>query len=285
MKQDNTDTENVRDNRKRLEIIGFFHENEDYGCFSNWYPASFEYAGRRYANSEQFMMFHKVMMFGKHDLGIKIMETEDPSICKKIAGQRFPEFDSDVWEKTCYTIVRRGVKAKFVQNSDILDTLLGTGAALLAECSPSDTKWGIGIDISDPYRFEIAKWKGKNLLGRILMEVRDEIRREMKLSKDGAVRYTDARHMDPIPEWNMTAGELKRIPQYHDTIHAYGDTLKPDRIRDIFYNDYSLCEWEIAMTTNMGGGLPAIGFYEMKQDVYDTARRLKMTFTDNKDGI
>ena len=30
------------------------------------------------------------------------------------------------------------------------------------------------------------------------------------------------------------------------------------------------------MRTNMGGGLPVIGFYEMKQDVYDIARRLKM---------
>lgn len=28
------------------------------------------------------------------------------------------------------------------------------------------------------------------------------------------------------------------------------------------------------MCTNMGGGMPVIGFYEMKQDVYDTARRL-----------
>ncbi len=30
------------------------------------------------------------------------------------------------------------------------------------------------------------------------------------------------------------------------------------------------------MRTNMGGGLPVVGFYEMKQDVYDTARRLEM---------
>ena len=45
--------------------------------------------------------------------------------------------------------------------------------------------------------------------------------------------------------------------------------------REVFYYDYSLYDWETAMNTNMGGGLPIIGFYEMKQDVYDTARRLK----------
>lgn len=39
-------------------MIGFFHENEEYGCFSNWYPSEFDYAGRHFANSEQFMMYH-----------------------------------------------------------------------------------------------------------------------------------------------------------------------------------------------------------------------------------
>ena len=56
--------------------------------------------------------------------------------------------------------------------------LLGTGDAILAECSPTDKKWGIGIDIKDPSRMDISKWDGKNMLGRILMEVRDELRLE-----------------------------------------------------------------------------------------------------------
>jgi ribA/ribD-fused uncharacterized protein len=69
---------------------------------------------------------------------------------KKKAGQKFPVFDSYLWEKTCLIIVKRGVKAKFVQNDDIQETLLKTGSALLAECSPYDRKWGIGIDSIDP---------------------------------------------------------------------------------------------------------------------------------------
>ena len=257
------------------DIIGFFHENEAFGCFSNWYQAEFDYAGKHFVNTEQFMMYHKVLMFHKYDLADQIMRTSDPSKCKKIAGQKFPEFDSELWEKTCRTIVKRGVKAKFSQNKDILKVLLGTGNSLLSECSPYDRKWGIGIDISDPDRFVIAKWKGKNLLGRILMEVREELRQEIQSSPFGKLGYVDARELDPIKEWNMTAGELKRIPQFYDAIHAYSDTLRGHNERDVFYNGYSLYDWEIAMRTNMGGGLPVIGFYEMKQDVYDTVRRLK----------
>ena len=179
-------------------MIGFFHEYEEYGCFSNWYPAGFEYEGRYFDNSEQFMMYHKVMMFGKDELAEQIMQTSDPAVCKKIAKQKFPEFDADLWDKACQEIVKRGVKAKFAQNEDILKVLLGTGNALLAECSPYDKKWGIGIDIGDPDRLNIAKWKGQNLLGKILMDVREELRQEIRLSANGKPEYFGGKDTEPI---------------------------------------------------------------------------------------
>ena len=164
-----------------IQIIGFYHEYESYGCFSNWYPAEFDYAGKHFANSEQYMMYHKVSMFGRNDLAEQIMNTSDPKKCKQIAGQKFPEFKHETWESTCYTIVKRGVKAKFRQNIGIMKTLLNTGNALLAECSSKDRKWGIGIDIHNPSWRDTSKWDGKNMLGRILMEVRDELRLERML--------------------------------------------------------------------------------------------------------
>ena len=256
-------------------MIGFFHENKEYGCFSNWYPAEFDYV-RHFTSSEQFMMYHKVLMFGKYDLAEQIMQTSDPAKCKKIAGQKFPGFNADIWEKTCYTIVKRGVKAKFAQNEDIRMILFNTGNELLAECSPYDKKWGIGIDIGDPDRLTVSKWKGKNLLGRILMEVREELREEIMLSPNGRITHIEARPLEPISQWNMPAGELQRIPQYHNAIHAFSDTLQDQHIHDCFLYDYSLQDWDIAMQVNMGGGLTINGFYEMKQEVYDIARKLSM---------
>lgn len=257
-----------------IKLIGFYHEYGEYGCFSNWYPAKFDYAGRHFENSEQFMMYHKVMMFQKYELADQIMKTSDPAKCKKIAGQHFPEFNSNLWDKTRKAVVKRGVKAKFAQNEDILKCLLDTGNALLAECSPKDEIWGIGIGIGDTDRFDIAKWRGRNLLGRILMEVREELRTELLLFPNGHLNYIDVRDAEPIQEWKTTAGVLKRIPQFYDAIHAYSDTLPGPMEREQFYNNCSLADWEYAMNTNMGGGLPVIGFYEMKQDIYDTARRL-----------
>lgn len=257
-------------------MIGFYHEYEEYGCFSNWYAAEFDYAGNHYMNSEQFMMFQKAWQFHRYDIAQKILETSDPQKAKKLA--RDIQVSSDVWErwnKTCRAIVKKGIKAKFAQNQDLLDGLLGTGTELLAECSPIDNRWGIGLAIDDPNRFDVSKWKGSNYLGVILMEVREELRQELSESNSKKLMYIDYRDAEPIPEWQKTAGELKRIPQYYNVIHAYSDTLPNAHQKEVFYNDYALYDWEIAMNTNMGGGLPIAGFFEMKQEVYEIARRMK----------
>ena len=157
-------------------IICFYHEDGDYGCFSNWFQADFYYCNRVFSSVEQFMMFSKVMMFRQYDLAKQIMASKDPATIKKLGRTKFPEFNAKIWDKTCYAIVKRGVRAKFAQNDNLLEELLSTGNKTLAEASPRDMKWGIDIAIDDPARSTPSKWTGQNLLGKILMEVRDELR-------------------------------------------------------------------------------------------------------------
>ena len=254
-------------------MICFYHEDEEYGCFSNWFLSSFTYAGIRYVSSEQFMMYHKVLLFRKHGLAKQIMKTTDPAIAKDLARHPFPEFDHDLWGKVCYNIVKRGVGAKFRQNKAIQDILINTGYEVIAECSPSDRKWGIGIGIDDPNRLDACKWVGKNLLGRILMEIREELVQERIAAAAGFESNYDMRGDELIPEWDMTAGELKRNPNFYNAIHTYTETLRGMHEKEAFYRG-KLSAWDQSMQWNMGGGLPIIGFYEMKQDIYDIAARL-----------
>ena len=259
-----------------LPIVGFWQPEGEYACFSNWYPAEFDYARKHYTSIEQYMMYQKVIMFRQYDLADQIMQTDDPATCKKLGRTKFPEFDSAMWDKTRKTIVKRGVKAKFRQNADMLATLLGTGGALLAECSPYDDIWGIGIGADDPEWRNTERWRGRNLLGRILMEVREELGRELAASPDDSVAIDASYYETEIPQWTMRAGELNRIPQYHDAIHAYSDTLRTHAEKNGFYYGFTLAGCEYLMDTNMGGGLPVVGFYEMKQDVYDIAWHLRL---------
>ena len=162
-----------------MKIIGFHKPEEPYGCFSNWYPAAFTYEGIRYNCVEQYMMAEKTAMGGRDDLRRKIMEETDPGRMRYLAGKdRFLEFKQieTRWDENCRQIVKRGVKAKLLQNPAILETLLGTGNAVLAECARGDEIWGIGINLHDSDWKDISNWKGKNYLGRILMQLREELR-------------------------------------------------------------------------------------------------------------
>lgn len=211
-------------NRHIGEMIGFYHEYEDYGCFSNWYKADFEYAGIKYSSVEQYMMFQKVSMFHQYELADAIMETDDPSIINKLGQTRFRNFNPKLWDSLAYTIVKRGVKAKFAQNEELLEILLSTGESVLMECSANDIIWGIGVGIDSDDIYNPSAWSGKNQLGRILMSVRDELREELKLN-NGHLNVFNARYMEPIDEWNMKVAVLLSIPKYHNAVKAYINTL------------------------------------------------------------
>ncbi|MCF0230160.1 MAG: DUF1768 domain-containing protein [Parasporobacterium sp.] len=143
---------------------------------------------------------------------------------------------------------------------------------MLCECAGKDTTWGIGINLHDPDWHETCKWKGSNYLGIILMELREEFRTEISLW--GAVQTADYRDCEPIPEWNAFAGNLKRIPQYYAAVHSYAEQLKQGHERNSFYYEFSMYGIEDMMRENMGGGFPIAGFYEMKQEIYEIAKRM-----------
>ena len=254
-----------------LGFIGFWHEYENYGFLSNWYKAEFEYAGKHFTSVEQFMMYHKLMTFHQFDLADKVMATNDPAEAKKLGRTPFSNFDDKLWTRISPVIVKRGVRAKFEQNPGLLKQLLATGNAVLAECSPYDKIWGIGLAFGDQ-ALDTFQWKGKNLLGRILMVLREEFGNWVADPNRSIPSYIDVRELPPIPAWEMNTGMLKMVPQYHDAIDAYSATLKGPEVSDFYAMSFSGLEQ--AMRTNMGGGMPVIGFYEMKQEIYDISRRL-----------
>ena len=262
-------------------IIAFYHETDEYGCFSNWYPSPFEYCGIKYSSSEQYMMFQKVTMFSGYDLGEKILATDDPKRIKQLGRTHFKEFDSATWDKNSYTIVKRGVLAKFQQHKDIQEILLSTGSAILAEASPADCIWGVGTGIRKAV--DVRTWRGRNLLGRALMEVR----KDLKVIPD----YIDARDEKSIDVWKWYPAELLKVPQYHNAIVPYLDSLKAPywgpysgRLVEAFTDcEFTFEDIEEMMRFNMGGGFPWDGFWEMKQEIYDIHRKLSLNHSDRKE--
>ena len=130
--------------------------------------------GVSYGSAEQFMMAEKARIFGDGETLEKILAAKLPRKIKAL-GREVKGFDGKKWDGVKFEVVVRGNMAKFSQNQALLSFLLGTGDAMLVEASPKDCIWGVGLKESDRDILDPAKWKGENLLGKALMEVRSKL--------------------------------------------------------------------------------------------------------------
>jgi ribA/ribD-fused uncharacterized protein len=144
-----------------LEIINFYSVSDDFGCFSNFAPYPIKLDGKTWPTSEHYFQAQKFQDEGHREA---IRTTKSPMIAARMGRDRKKKLPRD-WESVKIDIMRRAVQAKFEQHDDIRKILLDTGDAKLVEHTENDDFWGDGGDGS-----------GKNMLGRILVQVRETLR-------------------------------------------------------------------------------------------------------------
>lgn len=165
---------------KKEDFI-FFWKQQKYknkpigkGCLSQWYMSDFIIDGIRYCCAEQYMMAKKAELFGDYEIYSQILNTNKPKEIKSL-GRKVKNFLPAIWEKHKVKVVFDANFAKFSQNKELREYLCATEKLILVEASPYDTIWGIGLAEDEPYLWEPNLWLGKNLLGFVLMDVRDKI--------------------------------------------------------------------------------------------------------------
>jgi ribA/ribD-fused uncharacterized protein len=161
-----------------IKFIFFWgHTNkhkEDVGnfCFSQWYETPFIVENVTYKTAEHWMMAQKALLFKDEKTFDQIIKCDKPGEAKEL-GRQVQNFEEGAWNEKRFSIVKAGNIHKFNQHPKFATYLIDTGERVLVEASPVDTIWGIGLakdstHIQNPY-----KWRGQNLLGFALMEVRD----------------------------------------------------------------------------------------------------------------
>lgn len=143
----------------------------DATCLSQWYLAPFETGGERYPTAEHFMMASKARLFGDARVLDEILAAPGPREAKAL-GRQVSNYDDARWAAARSEAVVAGNLAKFGQNPELRAFLLGTGDRVLVEAAPRDTIWGIGLGPNNPAVSDPTRWRGRNLLGFALMEVR-----------------------------------------------------------------------------------------------------------------
>lgn len=158
-------------------MIFFHNPDEINGYLSNWYMSDFEYSDIKFNCLEQYMMWSKAKLFNDNQTAEKILASSDCREIKQL-GREVRNFNEGVWVTNRTQIVYEGLLEKFRQNEDLRDKLLGTKDEILAECAVHDKIWGIGLSMSDTRRFNKQEWRGMNLLGACLMQVRETLQNE-----------------------------------------------------------------------------------------------------------
>jgi ribA/ribD-fused uncharacterized protein len=143
--------------------IYFYNIGEQYGEFSNFSLHGFELDGKYWKTSEHYF---QAMKFEGTDYERQVREAPSPKDAATLGRRRDWPLRKD-WESIKDDVMRRAVLKKFQSHPELKELLLSTGDEPIVENAPGDYYWGCGKDGT-----------GKNMLGKILVEVRTYLRAE-----------------------------------------------------------------------------------------------------------
>lgn len=141
--------------------ILFYRINDKYGCFSNFSHHKFILEGNIWKTSEHYFQAQKFHN-SRYEEVIRLLD--NPMEVAKMGRDRNLPLRKD-WEEVKDSVMKRANLEKFKQNTEILEILFSTGNEKIVENTVNDYYWGCG-----------KNGTGKNKLGIILMEVREELR-------------------------------------------------------------------------------------------------------------
>lgn len=154
-----------------MKEIRFYRASEKpYGAFSNLYRRSISYDGYVYPTSEHAYQAGKAR---KAEVRDWLMAAPSPALLAMAAHGLYQWDIAPNWSKIKFDRMREVLWAKFTQHTDLASLLLDTGDAVLIETAtvdnPVNRLWG-----------EVEGKGGKNMLGVMLMEVREKLAGEKR---------------------------------------------------------------------------------------------------------
>ena len=143
-----------------MQTINFYRVGDKYGEFSNFAPFPITIDDQSWYTSEHYFQAQK---FLDADYQEQIRSTKSPMQAAKMGRSRKYQLRSD-WESSKDGVMLLALREKFSSYPVLRELLLSTGNALLIEHTANDHYWADGGDGS-----------GLNMLGKLLMQVREEL--------------------------------------------------------------------------------------------------------------
>ena len=145
--------------------IYFYVPGDAYGALSNFSRHGVELDGLWWPTVEHFFQAQK---FEDEAYRERVRLARSPRDAKNLGRTRDRPLRAD-WDEVKEDVMLRACRQKFATHADAREVLLSTGDEEIVENAPGDFFWGCGAD-----------GNGRNALGRILMQVREELREELR---------------------------------------------------------------------------------------------------------
>ena len=159
----------VQDNKRML----FFNKDS---AFSNFYPCTIiAFDGERFNCAEQYYQAQKCKFAGDYHTLQFVKQATNGREAKAATKHLRRQLTSE-WDYTKANVLYDIVFLKFTQNADLSQRLINTDDCFMVEANPSDLYFGSGLAIEDSRNNDPTFYRGQNVMGQILEQVRDRLR-------------------------------------------------------------------------------------------------------------
>lgn len=141
---------------------------------SNWFQSSFTYNNTDYLNLEQAWQHQKAIGSGDMSKAKQILLSTDPKTAKRLGGE-VKLRNKAAWDAGRQNLMTKLVRAKVQQSDVVKQHLKSTGNKKLGETGVNNNYYTVGMKLTDDNVLNSTAWKGKNLLGNVLSEIRAEL--------------------------------------------------------------------------------------------------------------
>jgi len=141
------------------EAIRIFSPDAEYGFLSNYFECPIISKKIKWKSIEHYYQAQKFTGTIKEDQTRKLSSPDSD----KCYAHSFQHLWRPDWDEVKIEIMREAVRDKFFQSAILAEELIATRSAILIEDSKKDFFWGI------------SDGTGQNMLGKILMKVREEL--------------------------------------------------------------------------------------------------------------
>lgn len=156
-------------------ILFYRRDRQAFGFLSNFHPSPITIDGETWPTVEHYYQAQKSL---DPEYRRAVRQAVTPGQAKRLGAtpggprrltqqswfRRHGQQPRPDWAAVKLNAMRTAVRAKFTQNRKLAESLSATGTAELVEDSATDAFWGAGAD-----------GRGENWLGRVLMEVRQDL--------------------------------------------------------------------------------------------------------------